>query len=367
MLKTDETLSCYWLKIQECLFPFVEKEIGQITEKHKKLIGILEFIRIEKFISCPLDKVGCPLKDRRAITRAFIAKALFQLQTTRATIDRIKSDTQLKRICGWESDEQIPSESTFSRAFSFLSTTEVLNIIHQATVNKYLENSVVLTVSRDSTKIEAREKPQYLKEQDDTPSIPKKRGRPKKGQEKVKELKTIEKQMTQSLDQILNDLPKVCNKCTKKDSKGYKNSWNGYKFHCDVTEDQVPISCLLTSASIHDSQVSIPLSIMSSQKAAYLVEIADAAYDSKLLNSFTESLGLVPITDKNPRRKKKIEFTCSESIIYNQRTVTERIFGRLKDEFGARYITVKGYHKVMTHLMFGVLCLTVDQIIRLIC
>jgi hypothetical protein len=43
----------------------------------------------------------------------------------------------------------------------------------------------------------------------------------------------------------------------------------------------------------------------------------------------------------------------------------ERVNGRLKDEFGGRFIRVRGASKVMAHLMFGVLALTVDQPLRL--
>ena len=38
---------------------------------------------------------------------------------------------------------------------------------------------------------------------------------------------------------------------------------------------------------------------------------------------------------------------------------------RLKDEFGASQIRVRGAAKVMAHLMFGVLVLTVDQWLRM--
>ena len=43
----------------------------------------------------------------------------------------------------------------------------------------------------------------------------------------------------------------------------------------------------------------------------------------------------------------------------------ERVNGRLKDEFGGRFVRVRGAVKVMAHLMFGVLVLTVDQLMRL--
>ncbi|MCA2966376.1 MAG: hypothetical protein INH40_20975 [Acidobacteriaceae bacterium] len=45
--------------------------------------------------------------------------------------------------------------------------------------------------------------------------------------------------------------------------------------------------------------------------------------------------------------------------------MVERVFGRLRDEFGAGRLRVRGAQKVMAHLMFGVLTLTVDQLLRL--
>jgi hypothetical protein len=38
---------------------------------------------------------------------------------------------------------------------------------------------------------------------------------------------------------------------------------------------------------------------------------------------------------------------------------------RLKDEFGASHLRVRGAVKVMGHLMLGVLALTVDQWLRM--
>ena len=45
--------------------------------------------------------------------------------------------------------------------------------------------------------------------------------------------------------------------------------------------------------------------------------------------------------------------------------MVERVNARLKDEFGARTVRVRGAVKVMAHLMFGVLALTADQLLRL--
>jgi len=66
---------------------------------------------------------------------------------------------------------------------------------------------------------------------------------------------------------MLEDSPKVCDVGTKMNSKGYKKSWIGYKLHIDAADGHIPISCVLTSASVHDSQVTLPLAELSSQRA----------------------------------------------------------------------------------------------------
>ena len=69
------------------------------------------------------------------------------------------------------------------------------------------------------------------------------------------------------------------------------------------------------------------------------------------------------------------EVTWAEQDPFRERAMVERVwqrswhalapFSRLKDEFGARAIRVRGAGKVMAHLMFGVLALTVDQLLKL--
>lgn len=51
---------------------------------------------------------------------------------------------------------------------------------------------------------------------------------------------------------------------------------------------------------------------------------------------------------------------------YRERTTVERVNARLKDEFGGRTIRVRGNAKVMCHLMFSIVALAADQILRLI-
>jgi hypothetical protein len=45
--------------------------------------------------------------------------------------------------------------------------------------------------------------------------------------------------------------------------------------------------------------------------------------------------------------------------------VAERANARLKDEFGARNLRVRGHAKAFCHLMFGVAALAADALVRL--
>ena len=66
------------------------------------------------------------------------------------------------------------------------------------------------------------------------------------------------------------------------------------------------------------------------------------------------------------KRCKLLGYRCAEDVRYRERTTVERVNARLKDEFGGRTVRVRGHTKVMCHLMFGIVALAADQILRLI-
>jgi hypothetical protein len=74
----------------------------------------------------------------------------------------------------------------------------------------------------------------------------------------------------------------------------------------------------------------------------------------------------VPLIDHNPRGGEKEHFEPADAVRYRERSAAERTNARLKDEFGGRHVMVKGSAKVMTHLMFGLLALSADQLMRLL-
>jgi hypothetical protein len=56
----------------------------------------------------------------------------------------------------------------------------------------------------------------------------------------------------------------------------------------------------------------------------------------------------------------------SEAQRYKVRSQAERTNVIFNDDYGGRYVRVRGNAKVMSHLMFGILALTANQLMRLL-
>ena len=379
-----ETLTNSWDHIQGFLFPMLRAEVGPLGEKHEELVRVLELARPETFVVVAWHGLpGRPANDRRALARAFTAKSVFGLPTTAALIERLAVDQALRRICGWERARKVPGASIFSRAFKEFVNADLPTRAHASLIERTHKDRLVGHISRDATAIEAREKPVKIKvETPAEPTPPKrKRGRPRKGEVVTKpEPRRLERQAGMTLTQMLADLPKHCNVGTKRNAKGYKTSWIGYKLHIDTADGDLPITCLLTSASVHDSQVAIPLATMTATRLINLYDLMDTAYDASEIWAKSRALGHVPIIDRHPRgveggkaeiaaeakRLGRIDHRLAEDVRYDQRSSAERVNSALKDTYGGRYVRVRGHAKVFCHLMFGVLALTVAQLYRLI-
>lgn len=360
------TLSQFWLTVQGTLFPWLEEELGELSEKQKQLVAILELLGIESFIATSHGYAGRPQEDRRAIGRAYVAKAVYNLGTTRQLLERLASDASLRRLCGWERQYELPSEATFSRAFAEFTKSQLPERVHAALIEKYERPRLVGHISRDATEIKGRER--AAKKVKKAKELPKpKGGRRKKGEAQSKPLTRLERQQSMSLEEMLAELPRVCDCGTKRNSKGYPEYWVGYKLHLDVADGGIPISCILTSASLHDSQVALPLATTTAQRVSNLYDLMDAAYDAQIIKEHSRSLGHVPLIDCHTKRGgEKQEFAPHEGQRFKERSTVERVYARLKEEFGGRMVRVRGPAKVMTSLMFGIIALTADQILRLV-
>jgi len=160
MSKIIASLSKMWLKIrnlENSLFPELQESLGVLSPKEEKLIKILDFARIEQFI-CDTHVTNIP-KDRVQCARAFIAKSVYNLQTTSDLIDRLRIDRTLRVLCGWRYRADIPSESTFSRAFKEFSEINLAAKTHDKFISEYLSDIIFLYNASDATKIPLRQKP----------------------------------------------------------------------------------------------------------------------------------------------------------------------------------------------------------------
>lgn len=406
-------LSRIYFGIQRMLLPVLDEEIGPLSGKEKRFVEVCELARVESFLK---DHIWCgngrKPASRSAIARAFLAKSLWNLPTTRALIDRLSRDTSLRRLCGWHNGpSQVPDEATFSRAFAEFTKMGLGLVAHGDLITTHLGDEVIEHSSTDATAIEAREKalsttpgtaeppvvlaevllaqvvgthPARAPKQEarpaaiepkpevaEKPKTKRKRGRPRKGEEPPEPEPTrLERHLHGSYAANLLDMPEVqCTHGCKKNAKGHTDHWIGYKLHASTGDGDIPLALYLSSASLHDSQPAILLQQSVNQRTkAVFYDLKDSAYDAAAIKAHSRALGSVPIIDANKRRSAEppppMEPDRAER--YKARSSAERFNSDLKDNHGGRTVRVRGPAKVMTHLMFGVLVMTAEALIRLL-
>lgn len=399
--------------LQNQLFPAVEETLGELDGAARRLVTVLEMVPLARFVPCARGWTGRPSKDRLAIASAFVAKAVYGFSLTRQLIERLQQDPQLRRLCGWKHARQVPHESTFSRAFAEFAAMELPQFVHAALIASTQKDRLIGHIARDSTAIEARERftePMAKGRAKQKADGQRKEERKRKRQRALKQAAALalpapakqkrprgphprysggkpkyspraetrlHQQRQMNLPEMLAELPRHCSLGVKTKEGGNQQYWRGYKLHLDVADGQIPISAILTTAALHDSQVAIPLATMTAQRVTNLYDVMDAAYDAVEIYEYSRGLGHVPIIKPVRRRQKEIAFagrekyearemTWAEQDRFRERTMVERVNARLKDEFGGRQIRVRGASKIMAHLMFGVLALTADQILKLL-
>lgn len=212
-----------------------------------------------------------------------------------ALIERLAVDRVLRRICGFARWKQLPDEATSSCALAEFTIGHLAEPVHEALIKARLGQELIGHISRADAAILARERPVRVTEAEapvrPTSSfptevilpeaapapIPPRRGCPKRGEVRAPKTSRIERQRSQSLAQMIDELPKHCDRGAKCHAQGYKVSWNGYQLHLDTADCGVVGSALLTSASMNDSPAVIPLSLMTARRVTNLYDLKDAA------------------------------------------------------------------------------------------
>ena len=384
-ITSPERLVQFRKLLQSELFPLLEVTVGPLSKQSQLLIAVASLEPLAGFVKNRRCPTGRRPSDRLCLATALFAKAIYNLPTTRHLIQRLHSDIQLLRLCGWQRFCEVPTEATFSRAFAEFATAGLPAQVHAALVRQAQPEHVHEYIARDSTAIEARQRLAEDKPKATAPAKPRahppyktksgwhQRGaRGKKGPHPRVQASArgcrLQRQQHMTLPEMLADLPQQCALGAKKNSQGQPQYWRGFKLHWDVADGgRIPISCILTSASVHDSQVAIPLMQMSAQRVRWQCELMDSAYDAKLIRAHSQKLGhqaLIPPNPSHARSARENAFSEEDKQRFKKRTIVEQLNGRLKDEFGGRLIYVRGAVKIMAHLMFGIVALTVDQLLR---
>ena len=77
------TLTRYKVRLQGELFPVLRETFGALSSKQEQLVTVLGLVAVESFLPHYHGVVGRPEAERAALARAFIAKAVYNLLTTR--------------------------------------------------------------------------------------------------------------------------------------------------------------------------------------------------------------------------------------------------------------------------------------------
>jgi len=156
-------------------------------------------------------------------------------------------------------------------------------------------------------------------------------------------------------------LPRRCDWGFKHDTDGNDYWWRGYKAHIIWADGMIPLACVTTAASVHDSQAVIPMMKQLATRVTSLYDLMDSAYDAPAIRQVSRDLGHVPLIDHKKRKGEKIGFAPAEALRYRERSNAERGNSRLKESFGLRSIRVRGYEKVHCHILLGIVALFADQ------
>ena len=164
---------------------------------------------------------------------AGLAKAVFAITTTRALIERLAT---------------FGSEATFSRAFgpSALSSCGIIWLTSRRFELKGARNRRRSRSNRPETAARSSAQGRATAQGAAPPGAP------------------------VADERRFDDLPRAADVGVKQGAKGHRESWRGYKLHIDAADGGIPLSCILTSASLHDSQAAIPLATMTGTRVSHL-------------------------------------------------------------------------------------------------
>ncbi len=89
--------------LNPCLPGMLEEQLPNMSSKHHELLAALEFLGIEEHIQeRPVLWVGRPPYTVISGARSFFAKHIMQMPFNNRLVQALKTDDNMRRICGWD-------------------------------------------------------------------------------------------------------------------------------------------------------------------------------------------------------------------------------------------------------------------------
>ncbi|HTA68716.1 MAG TPA: transposase, partial [Bryobacteraceae bacterium] len=239
----NQPIRQYWQLCQRHLFPVLEEQLGPLSENYRLLAAALALLGDAGIAAPARKRRGRRSHDRLPIFRALLAKSFLNLVSTRQLLEQLRHNAALRQLCGWNSSQQVPSESVFSRVFSGWSGSDWVEQLQAGVIAEVYRDRLVGHVIRDATAVPARER---CRRKAAPPVQRRPRGRPRKGSPPAAK-KRLDRQPGMQLAEMLDDLPKHGDWGVRFDERGRKQRWKGYKLHCDLSDSGLPLSYVLTS------------------------------------------------------------------------------------------------------------------------
>ena len=138
------------------LFSNIDESIGNLSNAQVRFMDCYALLSGNvRGLASRASLTGRPMSSRERILKLFFLKAFLNIPTTKAARGFILSSYSWRRICGFESTGEVPSEATLSRAFADFSRANALASIHKGILGEYAKDTkkLLLNVSYDSTEI----------------------------------------------------------------------------------------------------------------------------------------------------------------------------------------------------------------------
>ena len=215
-------------------------------------------VRIEAFLAGWHGLPGRPPCERAVLAGAFIAKAVFNIPTTSLLIEMLSADKTLRRLCGWQRADAGAEQVDVFAGFRGVRRRRFAIAVARGADPRHPFGSfgrTYLVTARRSRRVKNRRN-QTSRQRNQNPNlsvaVPAGELRPPPPPSR------IERQRGMTLAAMLADLPGPAMWAPNAMPR-VQETWISSPSPVDTADGEIPISCVLTAASVHDSQVAIPL------------------------------------------------------------------------------------------------------------